>query len=311
MHVTRRLLPLTLVMWMLSSIGCDRSREAPPSDTVVSEPMLPPDTAALPTGSTSAWLRSAGPVMAVPGGGPGDAVLIFPELTDTTLTDTVRFDPALTQGLALDLFDRGGRVARDTVASMPPHEWTEGCIDWPSAALRGTPLNWTVGFAAGRVTPIPLDSIEGMAAQDSASLAASLARVASAMPDSGEPRFRGLPFRVRTAYRFQLKDSTTVIVADLVRLLTVEANPREEHTLLIVERDAAGGDMRIVHYDRRAGAEETLETVEVVGAVRLGSDAHPALVLVHVGYETTAYALLERLGPGEWRRRWRSVTTGC
>ena len=34
-------------------------------------------------------------------------------------------------------------------------------------------------------------------------------------------------------------------------------------------------------------------------------------VLVHVGYETTAYTLLERLGPARWRTRWRSVTTGC
>jgi hypothetical protein len=278
-------------------------------DSVATDPTLPPDTAAPPIVPTSTWLRSAGPVLAVPGGGPGDAVIIFPELTDTTLADTVRFDPARVEGLALELFDRAGRVTPDTIASMPPHEWTEGCIDWPTAALRGAPFTWTVGFAAGRVTPIPLDSIEGMAPQDSAALAASLTRIASTLPDSGEPRFRGLPFRVRTAYRFQLDDSTTVTVADLVRLVTVEANPREEHTLLITERTGAG-DLRVAYHDRRSGTEETLEAVELLAAVRLGADAHPALVMVHVGYETTAYALLERIG-GDWRRRWRSVTTGC
>lgn len=309
MQVPARLLPLGFAILVLAG-ACERERQEPPVDSVASDPTLPPDTAAPPIVSTSAWLRSAGPVLAVPGGGPGDALIIFPDLTDTTLTDTTRFDPARAEGLALELFDRAGRVTRDTVATMLPHEWTEGCIDWPTAALRGAPFNWTVGFAAGRVTPIPLDSIEGMPAQDSASLAASLARIASTLPDSGEPRFRGLPFRVRSAYRFRLDDSTTVIVSDLVRLVTVEANPREEHTLLITERGSAGGDPRVVYHDRRAGSEETLEAVELLAAVRLGSDAHPALVMVHVGYETTAYALLERIG-GEWRRRWRSVTTGC
>jgi hypothetical protein len=309
MRPPRRLLPLVLVMLVLVA-ACERARETPPPDTIATDPTLPPDTAAIPSVSTSAWLRAAGPVLAVPGGGPGDAVIVFPELTDTTISDTVRFESTRAEGLVLDLFDRSGRGTQDTVARMPPHEWTEGCIDWPSAALRGAPLRWTMGFAAGRVTAIPLDSIEGMPAQDSASLAATLARIASTMPDSGEVRFRGLPFRVRTAYRFHLADSTAVIVADLVRLVTVEANPREEHTLLIAERDSAAGELRIVYYDRRAGSEETLEAVELLGAVRLGADAHPALVLVHVGYETTAYALLERLG-GEWRQRWRSVTTGC
>ena len=312
MRARTRLLPLSLVMLLPGlTAACEGAREETPPDTVAADPMLPPDTAAVPVRSTSAWLRAAGPILAVPGGGPGDAVIVFPELTDTTLSDTVRFSSARAEGLVLDLFDRSGRVTRDTVARMPPHEWTEGCIDWPSAALRGAPLHWTIGFAAGRVTPIPLDSIEGMPAQDSASLAASLARIASAMPDSGEPRFRGLPFRVRTAYRFRLRDSTMVIVADLVRLLTVEANPREEHTLLITERDSASAEPRVVYHDRRAGSEETLEAVELLGAVRLGADSHPALVLVHIGYETTAYALLERLGDGVWRRRWRSVTTGC
>lgn len=310
MRATPRRLPLGLAMLALVA-SCDGSREAPPSDSVVTDPMLPPDTAALPSVSTSAWLRTAGPVLVLPGGGPGDAVIVFPELTDTTISEPVRFAPGRTEGLVLDLFDRAGRVTQDTVARMPPHEWTEGCIDWPSAALRGAPLNWTMGFAAGRVTVIPLDSIEGMSSQDSASLAATLARLGSTGLDSGEARFRGLPFRVRSAYRFQLADSTIVVVADLVRLLTVEANPRQEHTLLIAERSAGGGELRVVHHDRRAGPEETLEAVELLGAVRLGADAHPALVLAHLGYETTAYALLERLDPGAWRRRWRSVTTGC
>ena len=299
------------IVMLVPLAGCERAREAPPVDSTVVAPTLPPDTAALPVMATSAWPRAAGPLMAVPGAAPGDAIIVFPDLTDSTLTDTTRFASARAEGVPLDLFDRGGLVTRDTVARMPPHEWTEGCIDWPGAVLRGTPLRWTVGFASGRTTAIPLDSIEGMPAQDSSALAATLARLASTLPDSAAGRFRGLPFRVRTAYQLPLDGGGSAIVADLVRRVALEANPQEEHTLLIVERDSAGASWRVVHHDRRAGAEETLEAVELLAAVRLGADTHPALVLVRVGYETTAYALLERLGPGRWQTRWRSVTTGC
>lgn len=297
---------------MLASLGgCERAREAPPVDTALVTPTLPPDTAAIPTISTSAWERSAGSVLAIPGSTPGEALMIFPELTDTTLTDTVLFRPTRVEGLALDLFDRGGLVTADTVTSMPAHAWTSGCLDWPRATLRGAPLGWTVGFAAGRVTPIPLDSIEGLPAQDSSVLAAALARAASNLEESPESRFRGLPFLVRTAYRFHADDSSTVVVADLVRRLTLEANPQEEHTLLVVERDSAGAPFRVVYHDRRSGSEEAFDAIELLGAVMLRAPERPALVLARVGDETTAYTLLELVAPGHWQRRWTSVTTGC
>lgn len=301
---------LGLVM-LMALAACERTRETPRVDTTVVEPTLPPDTAALPVMPTSAWLRSAGPVLAVPGSSPGDAIIVFPGLTDTTLTDTVRFAPGRAEGLALDLFDRSGLVAQDTVARMPPHAWTEGCIDWPAASLRGAPLRWTVGFGRGRVEAIPLDSIEGMPAQDSSGLAATLARLASTLPDSAGSRFQGVPFRVHRAYRMDVGDGRRVVIADVVRRLALEANPQEEHTLMVAERDSAGAPLRVVYHDRRAGSEEAVEAVELLAAIRIGADAHPALVLVRVGYETTAYTLLERLGPDRWQTRWRSVTTGC
>jgi hypothetical protein len=307
-----------LVGWWSGSLitmallaACEQPRDASPVDTTVVEPTLPPDTAALPATPRSAWIRSAGPILALPGGGPGDAIIVFPELSDTTLTETVRFAPSRAEGLALDLFDRSGLIGRDTVARMPAHEWTEGCLDWPAASLRGAPLHWTVGFVAGRVEPIPLDSIEAMPGQDSSALAATLTRLASSLADSSTSRFQGLPFRVRSAYRLPLGGGGQAVVADLVRRLTLEANPQEEHTMIIAESDTAGAPLRLVYQDRRAGAEETVEAVELLAAVRLDADRHPALVLVRLGYETTAYTLLERLGAGRWLTRWRSVTTGC
>ncbi|HUF29156.1 MAG TPA: hypothetical protein VMM77_00735 [Gemmatimonadaceae bacterium] len=310
MHAFPRLVSPGVVMlaWLLA---CESAGEAPPVDTAFVTPTLPPDTAAIPTIATSAWDRSAGSVLAIPGSAPGEALMVFPELTDTTLTDTVLFASSRVEGLALDLFDRSGLVTADTVMRMPAHAWTAGCMDWPRATLRGAPLRWTVGFAAGRVTPVPLDSIEGMPAQDSSVLAAALAREASNLPDAHGSRFHGVPFLVRAAYRFRADDGSAVVIADLVRRLPLEANPQEEHTFLVAHRDSVNVPFRVVYHDRRSGSEEAFDAIELLGAVRMGSPPHPALVLARVGDETTAYTLLELVAPGRWQTRWTSVTTTC
>ena len=57
-----------LALVMLAPLAaCERERAAPPVDTTVATPTLPPDTAAIPSIPTSSWIRSAGPVLAVPG----------------------------------------------------------------------------------------------------------------------------------------------------------------------------------------------------------------------------------------------------
>ena len=60
---------------------------------------------------------------------------------------------------------------------------------------------WTAAFAVGRVTAIPLDSIEGLAPRDSARLATDLTRLASGLADDTSSTFRGLPFVVLRAWR--------------------------------------------------------------------------------------------------------------
>lgn len=301
---------LSAALLILLAGACERTRDAAPTDTSGAAPMLPPDTAALPPVRASAWDRTAGALLVLSGPNPGDAIVLLPELTDSTLADTVRFDPSLADGVALDLFARSGFISTDTIATMAPHSWTTGCIDWPAAALRRARAGWTVGFPAGRVTALPLDSIEGMSRADSSALAASLARAGSNLPDDPSSRLRGLPFRVRAAWRFTRPDGGQAVVADLLRRLTLEASPMEEHTLLVAERDSAGHDWRVVYHDRRAGAEESVEAIEVLAGVRM-ADGRPALVLARSGDETTRYMLLERIAPGRWAVRWQSVTTGC
>jgi hypothetical protein len=248
--------------------------------------------------------------------------VVSPQDADSTRADSVRVDDSTLRGLTLELLSRSGAAGEARVVAVGGTEWTHSrgaCTEWPSARLRpvsgGAPpvnVNWTVAFAKGRVEPVPLDSIEALPRPDSARLAADVTRLASALPNDTARAFRGVPFSVRRAYRFAIPGAAA-LAADVVRTLNLEASPLEQHTLLIAERDSGDTDgrYRTVYYERRAGAEEAVESTDVLAAVRFRAPPRLALVLVREGAETSAYALLERYAPGRWRVRWTSARTGC
>jgi hypothetical protein len=177
--------------------------------------------------------------------------------------------------------------------------------------VSGASPGWRIGFATGHVQAIKLDSIEAMPSSDSASLAASLAQTAATLPIASDPTFRGLPFRVRSAYTFRL-DSVDIVIADVVRSVNEEANPRLEHLLIIGERPAGTtGKYTAGYYSRTAGAEETTQATEVLAVVRIGSSRKPAVV-VNIEYDDgRKLGLIERTAPGQWRSIWRSAYTDC
>jgi hypothetical protein len=168
-----------------------------------------------------------------------------------------------------------------------------------------------VGFASGRVTAIPLDSIEAMSSVDSSALAKTIAEKLALLPVASDPTFRGLPFRVRSAYTFRT-DSIEGVVADAVRIVAEEANPRLEHFFVIGERRAKStAKYNIAYYSRTAGAEEAAEATELLAVVLIGPMKRHAAV-VNVEYdEGGKLGLLERTAPGKWLFRWRSAYTGC
>jgi len=170
---------------------------------------------------------------------------------------------------------------------------------------------WRVGFVRGNVKAISLDSIESLPSTDSAMLAASLAQSAATLPVSSDPTFRRLPFRVQSAYTFRL-DSVEVVIADIVRTLNEEANPRIEHLLLIGERPAGTkGRYAVGYYSRIAGAEETMQATDVLAAVEIGASRRPAIIVNVESEEGAKLGLIERSGPGQWRSTWKSANTTC
>lgn len=245
-------------------------------------------------------------------GGSSDSVaVVLPEATDSTIATLQGLSPPIS-GLKFDLFGRGGKVGLAISASpLPPVDPKQECDSWPLAKLQSPRANWRVGFASGHVQAIKVDSIEAMSSSDSAALAVSLAQAAAMLPVASDPTFRGLPFRVRSAYTFRL-DSVDVVIADVVRSVNEEATPKLEHMLIIGERPATTSGMYTVgYYNRTAGPEESTQATEVLAMVQLGVSKRPAIV-VNVEYDDGGkLGFVERVGPGEWRATWRSAYTDC
>ena len=271
---------------------------------------LPPISASVPGNSTN-WDLDAGPVMLVSmGNSPDSAAVILPDVSDSTIA-AVQGVPAPVRGLVFDLFGRAGKLQTSKSVAAIPGDSAHDCYAWPLAGVRGAAVGWRVGFASGHAQTIKLDSIEAMSSTDSASLAASLARTAATLPIASDPTFKGLPFRVRSAYTFLL-DSIDVVIADVVRSVNEEANPRLEHLFIIAERPAgSAGKYTPAYYSRTAGAEETTQATEVLAAVLIGSSRRPAVVVNIENDDGQQLGLIERTARGQWRSVWRSAYTDC
>jgi hypothetical protein len=272
---------------------------------------LPPVFPSAPASNTN-WDVDAGPVMLLSvEGGTDSAAVILPEVSDSTIA-SVQGTTAPVAGLGFDLFGRGGRLAASTtVIPIQPPAVKQECDAWPLAKVHTSSSGWRIGFASGHAQAIKLDSIEAMSSTDSAALAVSLAETAATLAIASDPTFRGLPFRVRSAYTFRL-DSVDVVIADVVRSVNEEANPRIEHLIMIGERPAgATGKYNTGYYSRTAGAEETTQATEVLAAVRVGSSRKPAVVVNIENDDGRTLGLIERVAPSQWRSIWRSAYTDC
>jgi hypothetical protein len=269
----------------------------------------------------SGWNADAGPTLLVAGDAPDIAQVIFPEVTDSTLGDTTLMDLAPVSGATVELFSRGGRIGTAMVAgpdtTSQADSSDESCDDWPMVRLRsergsraGT---WTAALLAGHARAIALDSIEGLSKGDSARLSAEVARLSGSIPDDTARAFRGLPYSVRTVRRFRAAPGVDALASEVSRRINQEANPREEQVFFVVERDSgqSTGPWKVAFARRASGHEGSVENHDVLAAVSIGAARRPTLILSRYLGDGMSYALLERVGPRQWRLRWVSATSGC
>jgi hypothetical protein len=239
------------------------------------------------------------------------ASVVLPSLTDSALARASGLNADSLMGMSFELFARGGNIETGRMTGRAQSTALD-CISWPTVTLQvGDQKAWHVGFRRGMVTALPLDSLEGLASTDSTAITTELARLASALPASNDPAFQGLPFVVRKAYRWS-SDRSAVIVGDVVRKINEEANPREEHLLLIAERSASDPSRyETVFESRAAGSEDLVRTSDVLAAIRFVNGGHAAVVVSFEYENGSRVVLIERVAPYRWQQTWRSAYAGC
>lgn len=262
------------------------------------------------------WVEGAGPVLLIAGATPREAFVVFPERSDTLATDAT-FDPASVAGRRATLFARAGRLGEATLGRRFATGSSE-CPEWPRVELTGTGGAravgpWSVAFVDGSVEAVPADSIGALPGGDSLRLATEIVRLAGTLEDAAGTPFAGLPFAIRAAHRFPIGDGRQGVIADVVRRISLEADPREEHTLLIAERDTsdAPGRYRLAYHERTAGPEESVVSSGPLAIVALGEERRLTAVLIREDLNGVAYSLLQRADDGTWHVRWTSAYAGC
>jgi hypothetical protein len=270
-----------------------RGRDAARLDSAV-------DTAAADTGAhgtDAGWVPEVGRLFVVPADSDDAGVILFPQIPTASLVGSLPITLISSSGTTTGA--RAALVESDSAV----------CGEAPTLRFvtpRSAP--WTAGVAGTALTPVVTDSIEGMAAADSARLVATVSRLASSIPSPGS-RFTALPFVVLSARTFDHAERR-IVVAHLRRRLPQEATPLEEHVFLVAERPAPGNDQAYaVSYSQRSeGTEETADHYDALGV--LISRQSLFLILARDRDERSTYEIIERTRTGVWLSRW-ARTLSC
>ena len=303
-----------------ATIGCNRASDAPHTDSVTATPPKAAVVDSQRPPTASGWDTTAGPVLLVASERPDAAIIVFPEVQGEHAAAELQFDTTALRGSTAALFSRAGEIRSGTLGDGTAPAEEEDCAGWPMLRVSspsGTVAPWSIGLVGTRIVPIALDSIGSLSVADSSGLVAEVARLASMVPvRESATRLRGLPFSVRDVRRFRTGAGTDVVVAHVVRRVHEEANPFEERTLLIAERDSSQrpnvrGRYAIAFYQRTVGHEETLEGSEVLGAFTQRNTSRPTLVVARESEGGVRYTLIERSSVRTWRVKWTSALVRC
>jgi hypothetical protein len=246
------------------------------------------------------WFPRTAPLLLAPGRSPDRSLI--------ALADTTELEP---EGSLLDsnaTFIRlDGQSAPGKVAIT---QSAEGCIE---ASIDPAPsIAWGVGFIGGSAVPLKVDSIAGMTRQDSSALTRVAYRLASTVPNGAGSRFTGLPFGVVQLWRAKLPDGSTAMAATLRRQINQEDSPLEERTFIIAESDSTAPDgYALMYSEQSSGAEETVESRELLAAVTFPPATAVDFIVSHDFGDQTSYSIIERVARGRWHVRWASRRFSC
>ncbi|MGH7615837.1 MAG: hypothetical protein ACREPM_01265 [Gemmatimonadaceae bacterium] len=292
---------MTLAFATSLSVACERAKAPPRSDSTHGATGVP-DSTTVAASSRGKWDDAAGRVLLVAASVPGQAYVVTPDSATAAAQIAALPHPA-----SVTLFGRGGTVQTADLSAVS--DTTTCAVGVLHAAP--PPRPWSVGFVGGVVAPLALDSTEAIGTSDSSALVVAITRLASALPNDTAGRFAGLPFVVRSLWRFTIPNGTVVVVASINRQINQEATPLQEHTLIIGERATNDTAFTMAYSERSYGEEETIESRDVLSGVLIGGNRVASLFVVRDYGDATAYSLIERGDDGRWRRRWTSARRHC
>lgn len=304
-----RLRALLLSLALVSA--CERSRPVARADSSVVTATTRVDSSTH-HGNSSGWDSGAGPALLVQGATGDEAILLLP--ADDDRATAAYLDSTGGRTSTATLFGRGGARFSARLGPAPTDDDPQ-CRLWPLREIRtdGAATSWAIGFLGAQVAPLALDSVDVLTSRDSTALVAEVSRLASTVTATTSASFQGLRFTAHDIRRFEATPGVQAIVAHLIRKVNQEANPQEEQTLLIAERDSGvtSGPYQLAYAERTQGLEEEVTSPEVIAGVRLGALQRPVLIVARDGDDGVSYAMLERVEMHRWRVRWISRATRC
>ena len=303
----RALRPFSNTLLLATLIACSGDR-APGKDTA--SPEVPPPEGPAPTPPASTWNRAAGSLFAVRVANGANAWLINPQYGAGQALDTLTSANWHVEGSSLTMIEGATVTGSGRVTGL---KFESVCVGWPTASLAtgaGVTGSWRLAFPEGAVDGLAFDSLPVVAAPDSAARARDGAFAASRLPDDTAAAFRGRPFNVRQASRFQVTPDTIITIYEVVRLVAQEANPLQEQILIFTE-EGAGREPAVTFSRREIGAEESMGSIELLGVLRVRSSGRLAVLLRRERESGFVLEWIERSARGTWSVRWRSATDSC
>lgn len=295
MHRVSRLL-LAVVL----AISCSGDRAPRNDTTTVEEP--PPDDPSRPARAAT-WNTTAGALFAVRSANGAQTWIINPAFNSAQALDTLTAATWNAEGTTLTMLD-GARIVGPGRVTAFHYDTT--CAGWPTATVAGQSATWRLAFPEGAVEGIAYDSLPDLSATDSAARTRDGALAASRLPDDTVTAFRGRPFIVRQSSRF-VAANDTVTFYEVVRLVAQEANPLQEQLLILTEGDSA----RPALHEREVGPEESMGSIELLGALRITSSGRLAVLVRRERESGFILEWIERTASGTWVVRWRSAVDSC
>ncbi|NUP71302.1 MAG: hypothetical protein HOQ17_13915 [Gemmatimonadaceae bacterium] len=302
----RAVAPVALALLL---VACER-RPTPSRSESAAPPLSGAADSAARRRVESGWNGAAGPALLIQGPARDEAIALYPTADDSDAV--AQLDSASMRQLPVTLVGRGGALLTGLLGA-PSGDGTDECERWPLRTLQPDSVTaWGVGFVNARISPIALDSVDVLSARDSMALAAEASRLASTVTLPTDAAFQGLRFTAHDIRRFTAAPGVQGLVAHLVRRVNQEANPREEQTLLIAERDsgATTGPYQLAYVERDFGKEEAVITPEVLAGGRLAGGP-PFFVVARDNDAGISYRMIERAGARRWRARWSSGAISC